>query len=610
MTNYPTTLDTFNNPNANTAQNAPGFQHDVQHANLNDAVAALQAKVGVNNSTAATSLDYRIGQLEDASGVVSVNGQSGTVVLTSDNLTEGDANLYFTVARARAAVSVSAPLDYNSATGVIAIARSGLNADGYLSQTDWNTFNGKQAALGFVPLDIAGSNAMNATLAVTPAVNGSALLVNGYSLTGANTQPMLDLSGTWNTTGEPTAIKFDLTDTNSSRFAVLLDLRVNGNSMFNVTKIGELSATYYLNTAGQFMMSGVGGNLYLYYPASNHDAITADDEAQTLTFTETGSNFPRARLTAYQDFVFLDSTNGNQPVFSVNGDGSGVFVSTVFGNLSNPGNHFQPDNGSSQMYFYAGDSINFCPNGGNASTFGVGTNFDFVISAGGTAAFDGTTGRMMELDSGSGNVFMVPTSGGCVGVGIDPNNGGPSYALDVSGTVHSDDSVCVTSDAGTVLSFYNDDNYGGSCIEMDGDEFGGPIRLRLTDHNGSNGAVFERDSDAIVDFIFLVRGSTGVGTTQENLRFENRQGFTTMGYPPEFRFGSDDDGWYAAISAQGIYTSGVLWFDGMNTGGPPYSNGNPQVNTYYGGNYNFLGDPDVWLYVNIDGNLYRMPLYS
>ncbi|MDE2105595.1 MAG: hypothetical protein KGL39_50680 [Patescibacteria group bacterium] len=63
MTNFPTTLDVFQNPGASTTMDAPGFEHDKQHANLNDAVAALEAKVGVNGSTVANSLDYQVEQL-------------------------------------------------------------------------------------------------------------------------------------------------------------------------------------------------------------------------------------------------------------------------------------------------------------------------------------------------------------------------------------------------------------------------------------------------------------------------------------------------------------------------------------------------------------------
>ena len=57
-TNFPTSLDALTNPTASDPLTNPS--HADQHANVNDAVEALQAKVGVNGSTVATSLDYKV----------------------------------------------------------------------------------------------------------------------------------------------------------------------------------------------------------------------------------------------------------------------------------------------------------------------------------------------------------------------------------------------------------------------------------------------------------------------------------------------------------------------------------------------------------------------
>lgn len=46
----------------------PGVEHDLQHTNLNDAIRALEEKVGINNSQIAASLDFRIRQLEQNGG--------------------------------------------------------------------------------------------------------------------------------------------------------------------------------------------------------------------------------------------------------------------------------------------------------------------------------------------------------------------------------------------------------------------------------------------------------------------------------------------------------------------------------------------------------------
>ena len=57
-TNFPTSLDALTNPQPTDELTSPS--HADQHADANDAIEALEAKVGVNNSTVATSLDYKV----------------------------------------------------------------------------------------------------------------------------------------------------------------------------------------------------------------------------------------------------------------------------------------------------------------------------------------------------------------------------------------------------------------------------------------------------------------------------------------------------------------------------------------------------------------------
>ena len=59
-TNFPTSLDTLTNPTATDTLDSP--PHDTQHADANDAIEAIQAKVGVNSSAVATSHDYILNQ--------------------------------------------------------------------------------------------------------------------------------------------------------------------------------------------------------------------------------------------------------------------------------------------------------------------------------------------------------------------------------------------------------------------------------------------------------------------------------------------------------------------------------------------------------------------
>ena len=52
-------------------------------------------------------------------GVITVNGQSGTAVLDTDDVGEGSTNLYFTTARARQSISATGDISYDNTTGVI-----------------------------------------------------------------------------------------------------------------------------------------------------------------------------------------------------------------------------------------------------------------------------------------------------------------------------------------------------------------------------------------------------------------------------------------------------------------------------------------------------------
>jgi hypothetical protein len=61
-TSFPTSKDILINPDG--LDSVKEVSHSAQHANANDAIVALETKVGVNNSTDVNSLDYKVKQLE------------------------------------------------------------------------------------------------------------------------------------------------------------------------------------------------------------------------------------------------------------------------------------------------------------------------------------------------------------------------------------------------------------------------------------------------------------------------------------------------------------------------------------------------------------------
>ena len=77
-------------------------------------------------------------------------------------------------------------------------------------------------------LDVNGTARVSGTTTITPA-----------ALTGTAATSALDIAQTWNTTGTPTAFKLNVTNTASSTLSYLLDLQINGSSLFRVQRQGR-----------------------------------------------------------------------------------------------------------------------------------------------------------------------------------------------------------------------------------------------------------------------------------------------------------------------------------------------------------------------------------
>jgi hypothetical protein len=114
-------------------------------------------------------------ELATPSSVSSINGFTGpNVTITTNDVSEGSTNKYYTDARVRGALAATAPLAFNSGTGTFSIPQASTTADGFLSATDWNLFNNKQNTL------VAGTdyvtpsgNARNVTGVVAVANGGT-----------------------------------------------------------------------------------------------------------------------------------------------------------------------------------------------------------------------------------------------------------------------------------------------------------------------------------------------------------------------------------------------------------------------------------------------------
>ena len=190
-TNFPTSLDALTNPQG--TDSVAAVPHAAQHANANDAIEALQARVGVTGSTVGTSLTNRIAVLESASvdtetiqdivgGMVEGNTETDIAVTYNDstgklNFAAG-ANLVTSSSLTTTYVPVS---DVGNADGIAT-----LGPDGFVPASELNIDEKIQdvAALMF-------TSATHSNISVAYDDNTGRLALTGIALTQEQVQDFI-----------------------------------------------------------------------------------------------------------------------------------------------------------------------------------------------------------------------------------------------------------------------------------------------------------------------------------------------------------------------------------------------------------------------------------
>jgi hypothetical protein len=143
-----------------------------------DFVISSAGNVGINNPNPSVPLDV-IGLASFSSSVTASsfirNGGTSSQFLKADGSV--DSNTYYLASNPSAfialtALSGTAPIQYNNTTGAISITQASGSTNGFLSSTDWTTFNNKQAALngtGFVKISGTTISYDNSTYLTTAA---------------------------------------------------------------------------------------------------------------------------------------------------------------------------------------------------------------------------------------------------------------------------------------------------------------------------------------------------------------------------------------------------------------------------------------------------------
>jgi hypothetical protein len=158
-------------------------------------------------------------KIDNSETVVSVNGQTGAVTLTTTNISEGT-NQYFTDARARSALSAGTGISYNSTTGAITnsspdqtvalTAGTGISTSGtYPNFTITNTAPNQSVSLtGSGTTTISGTYP-NFTVSSADQYTGTVTGVTGTSpiSSSGGTAPAISLASGYGDTQNPYASK-------------------------------------------------------------------------------------------------------------------------------------------------------------------------------------------------------------------------------------------------------------------------------------------------------------------------------------------------------------------------------------------------------------------
>ena len=112
---YPTTLDVFTNPVASDLLTSP--DHATQHANINDAVEALEAKVAIGNTVLGTYTSYT----PTLTGVTLGNGTvTGEYARVNNFVHVAGSFTFGSTSAITGSVGISTPININASMGLAA----------------------------------------------------------------------------------------------------------------------------------------------------------------------------------------------------------------------------------------------------------------------------------------------------------------------------------------------------------------------------------------------------------------------------------------------------------------------------------------------------------
>lgn len=304
--------------------------------------------------------------------------------LNTSAVTEGT-NLYYTDSRARLASSATAPLSYNSSTGVMSIPQASTGANGFLSSADFTSFNNKQAA-------ITSASVVNAGTVTSALQNGFEL--NPYGSTAGNT-------------GE---LRFEeLTAYGNNFVGFKAPDSLSGNVIWTLPSV--------VGSSGQVLSAGAGGVLsWITIPSAPITSVAGRTGAVTLANTDIsglGSLATVSAVSGGSSGTITDGTVTNDDISN-----TAAIADTKLATIASAGkvanSATTATNANTAGTIVARDaSGNF-----SAGTITATLNGNASNVTGTVALTNGGTGANLSSTGGAGQYLKQSTVGGPVTVGI------------------------------------------------------------------------------------------------------------------------------------------------------------------------------------------------
>lgn len=297
-TNFPTSIDTLTNPTA--SDDTSTVDHAAQHANANDAIEALEAKVGADSSAVTSSLDYKVsnaasinpGHKHTTAGLSITGTPDGTKFLKDDGSWSTPPTTTVATTSVTGTVKVS-----TTPSGDATAVETGdprvptQNENDALVGTSGTAVSSSNKLVDAADVSAAAASgkivrATGTALPALSAANLTNLPISGAH--GSTTKDLSDASTTQNIAhglGKTPKMftVFSATSTTNSSVIHGMALSLSGSSM---SILRETTSSGSTGTTTTFQIPDITVNNASHYQTA---VVTADSTNIILTWTKTGS---------------------------------------------------------------------------------------------------------------------------------------------------------------------------------------------------------------------------------------------------------------------------------------------------------------------------------